>query len=455
MEVDVKSTAAPPSSGVMPATGREHLGTVLFGLWMTAGLFLDGYFHQNLETDGESFLTPWHAVFYAGFTGSALWLAAMSRRRATGRVVDWRLSFLPDGYAGARVGLLLFAVGGLGDAAWHRAFGVERGIDALLSPTHLLLFAGLVLILTAPLQAARAAPESAPGPWMIAGSVIAATALVGFFLNFAWGLGIAALTRVAYDPVTGAGETAVIAGVASTLVTTVVLFGAARVLLVAAPPVGAVALLFGAVALLVSAAFDEDVEGVAAAVVAGVTLDVVTRVRAGGRSSLPLPTCFAVTATVLWLAYLGVLSALDGIEWQGEIWLGTVTLNALAAFAIATVRPASPSLTPTPEGAAPGPTTPPRSSADATQSSPRRPPRAPRAAHPRSRRSSALPATGPATSARCPPRRWTRRWAAGTPPPSPTWPRATSCSTSAPAAASTSSCRLAAPGPRAWRTGST
>ncbi|MFZ6005581.1 MAG: hypothetical protein ACOYXM_16785 [Actinomycetota bacterium] len=337
MDVDVKPTWSPPSTGVIPASDREHLGTVLFGLWMTVGLFLDGYFHQNLDTDGESFLTPWHGVFYAGFTASALWLATMSRRRAGG-AVDWRLTSLPAGYDGARLGLLLFALGGLGDAGWHSAFGVERGIDALLSPTHLLLFAGLVLILTAPLRAARATPDHAPGPWMLAGSVIAATALVGFFLNFAWGLGIAALTRVAYDPVTDAGETAVIAGVASTLVTTAVLFTAARALLAAVtPPAAAFTLMFGTVALLVSSAFDEDAEGVAAAAVAGAMLDVLIRMKDADRLRWPLPACLGAAAATLWLVYLGLLSALDGIEWPAEIWLGTVALNALAAFALGSV----------------------------------------------------------------------------------------------------------------------
>ena len=188
---------------------------------------------------------------------------------------------------------------------------------------------------------------------MIAGSVVAATALVGFFLNFAWGLGIAALTRVTYDSVTDAGETAVIAGVASTLVTTVVLFGAVRVLLASVtPPPGAVTVLFGVVALLVSAAFDEDAEGVAAAVVAGLTLDVLVQLRAGGRLKWPVPACFTASAAALWLSYLGLLSALDGIDWQAEIWLGAVALNALAAFAVAVVT-AHPQPPPNLQGATP------------------------------------------------------------------------------------------------------
>ncbi|MBW3536523.1 MAG: hypothetical protein KY395_01960 [Actinobacteria bacterium] len=356
MDAGVKPTSPVDIPAVAPASGREHLGTVLFGLWMTVGLFLDGYFHQSLEagSDTESFVTPWHAVFYAGFAASALWLAAMSRRRASAGVVDWRLSYLPPGFGGARLGLVLFALGGLGDAAWHSALGVERGIDALLSPTHLLLFVGLLLILTAPVRAARAAPDNPPRPWMLAGSVIAATALVGFFLNFVWGLGIAALARAAYDPVTNAGETAVIAGVASTLITTVVLFAAVRALVATGtPPPGAVAVLFGVVATLVSLAFDEDAEGVAAAVAAGVTLDVALRIRSVRPRARLLPAAFSAAAVVLWLTYLGLLAALDGIEWQAEIWLGTATLNALAATAIATVTGPHPDPTPIPEGATP------------------------------------------------------------------------------------------------------
>ena len=327
-----KHTTATGDEQRMPATDRDHFVTVLCGLWMTAGLFLDGYFHQNLDGSTESFLTPWHAVFYAGFTASALWIGSMSRRR-DGGMFDWRLRHLPPGYEGARLGLALFAAGGVGDAAWHTAFGVERGVDALLSPTHLLLFAGLVLILTTPFRAASAAPASAPKPWMIATSIISATALVGFFLNFAWGLGIATFARTAYDPVSEVGETQVIAGVASMLVTTAVLFGAARLLVSATlPPVGAMAALFGIVGALVSGAFDEDIEGVAAAVVAGITLDLLRRTR------LARAQGFAVAAAVLWGSYLGLI-AIDGIGWQAEVSIGAVVLSSLAAFAIAPATP--------------------------------------------------------------------------------------------------------------------
>lgn len=329
MTISAEPTGRADPAPPIPATDREHAVTVLLGLWMTVGLFLDGYFHQNLESTSESFVTPWHAIFYAGFTASTLWIGSMSRRRCGG-ALDWRLRALPPGYEGARVGLVLFAAGAVGDVLWHNAFGVERGIDALLSPTHLLLFAGLALVLTTPARSAFVARDTPPGQWVVVGSIVSTTALVGFFLNFAWGLGIAAFTRVPYDPVTDAGEVGVIAGVGSMLVTTAVLVGAARTMVAAGPPpVGAHVMLFGAVALLVSIAFDEDVEGVAAAIAAGIVVEAllhVARWTAG-------PALVTATAT-LWLVYLGLLSSLDGIEWQSEIWLGAVVLNAVAAHAI-------------------------------------------------------------------------------------------------------------------------
>jgi hypothetical protein len=320
-------------------TAREHLVTVVCGLWLTAGLFLDGYAHQHLETETESFVTPWHGVFYAGFTASVLWLWILARRRATGGSF---LRALPAGYRSAAVGVALFAAGGAGDAVWHTAFGVERGIDALLSPTHLLLFTGLVLLLTAPFRAARMAGSS-PGPWIVVASVTCATALVGFFLNFSWGLGTAAYTRVAYDSITEAGEDQLIAAVASMLVTTAVLFGAARYLLSRGGrvPTGAFTVMFGVVVLLVAVAFDEDAEGIAAAVMAGATLDVCMRTLPAAWGSKAIAAAFAAAAAVLWLSYLLLLDGLEGIDWQAEQWLGAIVLNGLAAHALASL----PSLT--------------------------------------------------------------------------------------------------------------
>ena len=61
---------------------------------------------------------------------------------------------VPDGYRLTGVGLFIFASGGIGDMVWHMLFGVERGVEALFSPTHILLGVGIGLIVTGPLRAA-------------------------------------------------------------------------------------------------------------------------------------------------------------------------------------------------------------------------------------------------------------------------------------------------------------
>jgi len=51
------------------------------------------------------------------------------------------------------VGAGIFAVGGILDLIWHTLFGIEVDVQALLSPTHLILATGLFLMITGPLRA--------------------------------------------------------------------------------------------------------------------------------------------------------------------------------------------------------------------------------------------------------------------------------------------------------------
>jgi hypothetical protein len=59
---------------------------------------------------------------------------------------------LPNGYELGFVGVIIFAIGGVLDALWHILLGIERGIEALYSPTHLILFLGGTLIVTSPFR---------------------------------------------------------------------------------------------------------------------------------------------------------------------------------------------------------------------------------------------------------------------------------------------------------------
>jgi hypothetical protein len=97
---------------------------------------------QDVPTASASrrgFFTPWHAVLYSGFVAVAGWLVAMVwRRRGRGRPI-W--TWAPAGYGLGLLAVGVFAVGGVCDLLWHLAFGIEQGIEAELSPTHLVLVA--------------------------------------------------------------------------------------------------------------------------------------------------------------------------------------------------------------------------------------------------------------------------------------------------------------------------
>lgn len=313
------------------ATRREDGLTIVFTLWLVVGLFLDGFAHENLLEEGESFITPWHAVFYAGFLATSVWVWTIAHRYRDRGSETLRV---PRGYGAMVLGLIVFAIGGIGDGLWHTIWGVETGIDGLLSPTHLLLFGGLVLLVSTPLRAStnRSVPAfTGFAPLVSAGLSLA---LVGFFLNFAWGLGIHELTKTSYDPVTASGEPEVIAGVASTLVTTMVLFVFAVWLLARLhPPIGTFAGMFFAVALLVTLGFDEGWFGPPAAAVGGFVLDVGTRSIARTKRQ---PMMAAASATLaLWATYFALLTVTGEVAWSHEIWLGAVVLNVMLAVVIA------------------------------------------------------------------------------------------------------------------------
>jgi len=113
--------------------------------WFLGGLYLDGWAHNHVP-ELETFFTPWHAVFYSGFFAmvfSLLFVTWMNKSKKT----SW-WGAVPSGYDVPVIGTLIFMTGGIGDMFWHEILGVEDGIEALLSPTHLVLATGMTLMLS-------------------------------------------------------------------------------------------------------------------------------------------------------------------------------------------------------------------------------------------------------------------------------------------------------------------
>lgn len=118
---------------------------VLTSLWFIGGLFLDGWAHNNVP-ELETFFTPWHAVFYSGYFAMVIGLLALTiGNKKKNRT--WSES-IPAGCEWTAIGSLIFLAGGIGDMTWHELFGVESDIEALHSPTHLVLATGMTMMLS-------------------------------------------------------------------------------------------------------------------------------------------------------------------------------------------------------------------------------------------------------------------------------------------------------------------
>jgi hypothetical protein len=335
------------------STHREDLVTVLLATWLIAGLGLDGWAHNQLEGRLESFFTPWHGVFYSGFAATALWvLWLVQTRRADHRT--WTKA-VPRGYGLGVVGVAVFAVGGVGDLLWHQAFGIETGIAALLSPTHLLLFTGIALILLAPFRAAWSSPE--PPSAALLGlvpallSVTLLTALVAFFFQYSSLFAIDLAFSASEPARSSQGQAPQLAGVLDAWAQDLQIKGIMAALftglLLVAPvllmlrrwrlPVGAATILFLVVATLILAMEGfEAWENLLAAAAAGVAVDAaiarlrpspdrVGAFRAVG-SLVPMAVIGCTFLAAVWRLRLG---------WPAELWTGTLLFGGLAGYALA------------------------------------------------------------------------------------------------------------------------
>jgi len=147
----VTATSVPASAVARPAalSGRlVDVGATFGAAWLMFGLYLDGWAHNTSLPD--SFWTPWHAVFYSGYAALAAFLGlVMLRGIASGATFR---QAIPEGYAPTVLGVIVFGVGGFFDMIWHTAFGIERNLDVLFSPSHLMLAIGIVLLVSGPLR---------------------------------------------------------------------------------------------------------------------------------------------------------------------------------------------------------------------------------------------------------------------------------------------------------------
>lgn len=325
---------------------RSDWAVAALSVWLLGGLFLDGWAHNHGRVD-DSFFTPWHAVFYSGFVAVAAFIGwTLVRNVAQG--YPWTRA-LPAGYEAALLGSAIFAAGGVGDMLWHTLFGIEAGVEALLSPTHLLLATGMALIFSVPLRAAWSRPETeltrASGlPVLL--SLTFLLSLFTFMTQFAHPL--VHPDMIGHRPSGGAlvfySQSL---GVSGVLIQTALLMG---MLLLALRrwhwtlPFGSLTLILGLNAFALSFLLD-DYWSIPVATLAGLAADLLLH---GLRPSEARPGAlrlfsFAVPV-IFYLAYFLALIATRGIWWSVHMWTGAVVLAGAVGWmtSLAFVPPALP-----------------------------------------------------------------------------------------------------------------
>ena len=331
-------------SAALAEVGGVRYDALIAGLCLLfqGGAYLDVWAHVH-RPELETFFTPWHAVLYSGFFAVAVATAAplVLRRRVPGR--RWS-SALPVGYDLSLIGVLVFLLGGVLDMLWHVAFGVEADVEALLSPSHLVLAVGSTLILTGPLRAAwhRRDPVAS---WPAVLALCFLLSSLSFWTQYAHHLGrpwpalgnqptARVFAAVAPDPLFRNAEiqnlyVAHALGVAGVLLQAVCI--SAIVLLAlrrwgARLPFGAFALVFGGNAIMVAAARDQ-LSLVPGALAAGLIADVLVRTLAPSleRVRQLRAAAFAMPATYFALYFAGVAMT-RGVWWSAPLWSGSIVL---------------------------------------------------------------------------------------------------------------------------------
>ncbi|GAA4444747.1 hypothetical protein [Phytohabitans houttuyneae] len=339
MSTSLSDTPTRAGRATEVATPREDLVTVLLGACLIGGAMSDGWAHTNILDTIEGFFTPWHALLYFGFAATGAWIFFLAYRRRAAHPYWWRDAW-PSGYRAGAAGVALFMVAGLADMVWHETIGVEVGLNAAFSPSHMLLDVGALLMLSSPLRSwwaggAGGGLRAGTGVASLALTAMGATILLSHSIIFSM-----ARPTLPYEAMDGASNERLehvlaVQGVDAYLVTTLLI---GIPLLMAhrrrATP-GAAAALVGGVALFVLVMREFPAVLVAGALgalvgaaVADIVLERLDAVR-GADAPLRLPIAGALLAAAVSGGNLVGLHLAEGVRWPVEMWTGLVVLCAV------------------------------------------------------------------------------------------------------------------------------
>jgi hypothetical protein len=258
---------------------------------------------------------------------------------------------LPAAYQSALWGVPIFFIGGIGDLIWHTFFGIEDRVEAVTSPTHLIIGLGVLLVAGAPIRSALQQRDAlttlraqlplifALGTWL---------EFIHLGTAYAFDPGAARMYAppdgVAYGPDYFTNTTFVLfktgSGIAIVILQSLVLMGmcAWTVARFALRP-GALTLFFVLGNAMIAAALTNDTPILATylimSVAAGVTGDLLV---ARYRPSPMRPVAFgffgALVPGVYYGTYFLVTALTGGIWWSWTLTLGAIVWSMLCGFAL-------------------------------------------------------------------------------------------------------------------------
>jgi len=304
----------------MSAQVRDHhdeRAIAFFGSWMVFGLFLDGWAHQAQKP--ETFFSPWHFILYSGFGAAVLYFTFRER------IMKKRT----EGDPLTMAGLVVFIVGAVGDGIWHEVFGIEVDVEALLSPTHLaLMIGGLMMLGIAYRKNVKDDPRAEHADYSLVVTMTLCAAVTMFFTQY---FNAFAFEGV-WSPFRGGDEIWQIHAIGSVFVMNAIMLGLVFLIVRGwTPPRWTFTFSFGALAsgmVLLQGSRGPMLNIVAAASGGFITDLLVMRLRP--RDDVRRARVFsALVPLVVWSLWFASLYLQEGVNWAAEMWTGTVILAVL------------------------------------------------------------------------------------------------------------------------------
>lgn len=298
------------------------------------GLFGDIARHvgQAVLLTNADFLSGWHLVLYGGVAAVAVVLGVLALRegpRAPLRLVPSSVH-----------GLVTLCLGGVADAIWHEVYGVEAAFQALVSPPHLLILLGLVLLMVAPVAAVVDGPNrplDGVRSVVLALSISSLLVVVSLFTGYLTPLiGGSEFQAGAYiDPLLGTSvsdyDVSRGLGVSlwfSALASATVVVVRSRT----APVAGTWTIAFGFLGLGPLVATGEEAAPLTIALlVYGLASDLVST------RSRPHPLLTGLATAAMWGALFAAVGRRGDLFWVRELWTGVVATGFLVGAAIGQV----------------------------------------------------------------------------------------------------------------------